>query len=54
MIRLSIWVKDIKTVEVFIVSCISEDPILEMLFLTSHQCSMDFTYSVLLIDGRKH
>lgn len=43
--------RDVKVKEAFVVSRISEDAILGMLFLATHKCSMDFARPVLRVDG---
>lgn len=41
IIRLLIRVRNTRAEEVFVISLISEDAILEMPFLTAHNCSLD-------------
>lgn len=42
VVQLSIRFQNVKAEEVFVVSQISEDPILRMSFFADHQCAMKF------------
>lgn len=52
VIRLPFWVQDVKTGEAFIVSRISKDALLGMLFLITHKLCMDFRRPILQVDGQ--
>ena len=53
MVKLPLRVREIKTREVFVVSCIKEDAILGMPFLMAHNCSMEFSQPKMRIDGKR-
>ena len=42
VLRLPLRVREVKTAEVFVVSRINENAILDMLFLVAHNCAMEF------------
>lgn len=48
-----IWVRENRAEEVFVVSRVSKDAILEMTYLTAHNCSLDVDRPVLLVDGKE-
>ena len=53
VLRLPLRVRDVKPEEVFGVSRINEDAILEMPFLVAHYCAMEFNQLIVQIDGKK-
>ena len=51
VVKISIKIKGVKLEEIFVISQISEDIIFGMLFLTNHDCRMEFTKPVVILGG---